>query len=333
MFASVPHMGSSTRPRSLIALAALVVATTVALVVTTPASAATTTPHDACGSVMAGPYAYPPIDKKLTGTATTVTVTATPQRHDAIRCELTAAGATPSSRELRPLAIGSQPWPSWVQPGEYMTVVFTSVAYGRNGGRDEQCCGGNPTVGRPGPTRTKLIAEIRSVDPAARSAVIAGTATKGARVSIGGQGTVVDATTGTWSITVTGLSIGTNPLVAIQEIDGIEYDRVPLSVVIDPPALDPVTVTGPATVQPGVENRFTGTATPRATFRVLDASGDPLTPGAHAVLGDGTWAFALTVPAGVTEFRFAIEQTANGRTETSRLFTIPADTRGAPAAR
>ncbi|MFJ3379938.1 hypothetical protein ACIPJ2_05985 [Curtobacterium sp. NPDC090217] len=328
-------MGPSTRPRSLIALATLAVAATVGLVVTTPASAsaAATPPHDAGGTVLAGPFAYPPIDKKVSGTATSVTVTATPECQEAVRCEVTAAGVTPSSRELRPLAIGSQPWPSWVQPGEYMTVRFTSVAYGRNGGRVERWGGGDPWVGRPGPARTKLVAEIRSVDPVAKSAVIAGTATKGARVSIGGQGTVVDANTGTWSITVTGLSIGTNPLVAIQEINGIEYDRVPLSVVIDPPALDPVTVTGPATVQPGVENRFTGTATPRASFRVLDASGNPLTPGEHAVSGDGTWAFALTVPAGVTEFRFAIEQTANGRTETSRLFTIPADTRSAPAAR
>ncbi|MFJ3384451.1 MULTISPECIES: hypothetical protein [unclassified Curtobacterium] len=328
-------MGSSTtRSRFLTVLATtLVVAAAGGLAAASPARAAADIPNDAGGSVLAGPFAYPPIDKKVSGTATTVTVTATPECQEAIRCEVTAAGVTPSSRELRPLAIGTQPWPSWVQPGEYMTVRFTSVAYGRNGGRVERWGGGDPYVGRPGPARTKLIAEIRSVDLISRSAVIAGTATKGARVSIGGQETAVDTTTGTWSITVAGLSIGTNPLIAIQKINGVEYDRVPLRVVLDPPALDPVTVTGPATVQPGFENRFTGTATPHATFRVLDAAGDPITPGAHAVLADGTWAFALTVPAGVTEFRFAIEQTANGRTETSRLFTIPADTRSAPAAR
>ncbi|MEN0102295.1 MAG: hypothetical protein AAGC90_05155 [Curtobacterium sp.] len=328
-------MGSSTtRPRLLTVLATtLVVAAAGGLTGATPASAAAGISNVAGGSVLAGPFAYPPFDKKLTATATTLTATATPDCQEAVRCEVSAAGATVSSGGLRPLSVGTQPWPSWVQPGEVVTVVFTTIAHGRNGGRDEARGGGDPWVARPGPTRTKLIAEIRSVDPVTRSALIAGTATKGARVSIGGQDTVVDTTTGTWSITVTGLSLGTNPLVVIQKINGIEYDRVPLSVVLDPPALDPVTVTGPATVQPGVENRFTGTATPRATFRVLDASGNPLTPGAHAVLGDGTWAFALTVPAGVTEFQFAIEQTANGRTETSRLFTIPADTRSEPASR
>jgi len=320
---------STTRPRSLTILATTSVVAAAVGLGATPASAAEPRPHGAGGSVLAGPFAYEPYDKRLSATATTLTATATPDCQEAVRCEVSAAGATPSSGGLRPLAVGTQPWPSWVQPGENVTVVFTTVAHGRNGGRAERRGSGDPYILRPGPARTKLTAEVRSVDPVAGSAVIAGAATKGARVSIGGQETVADTTTGAWSIPVTGLSLGTNQVTVIQRINGVEYDRVTLSVVLDPPALTPVTVTGPATVQPGFANRFTGTATPNATFRVLDASGTPIIPGEYRVSGDGTWAFAATVPAGATEFRFAIEQTAFGRTETSELFRISADTRTA----
>lgn len=317
------------RPRTMTVLAATVlVATAIGVEGATPATAAPQRAVETGGSVLSGPYVYAPEDLRATGTATTVTLTGTPSCQDAVRCELAVYGATPSSPTLRPLAVGSQAWPSWVQPGEYLSTRFSSIGYGRNGNRLEKWGAANPVVARPGPARTKLTAEVRSVDPAAKSAVLVGTATKGARVSIGGQETTADTSTGAWSITVTGLSVGTNSLTVIQKINGFEYDRLTRSVVIEQPTLDPVTVTSPATVQPGVENRFTGTATPGATFRVLDASGNPITPGRHAVDENGEWEFATTVPAGVTSFRFAIEQTAKGQTVTSELFTFLADTRG-----
>lgn len=273
------------------------------------------------------PFAGVPEHKNVTATATTLTATATPICDFAIRCELEVSGVTPSHTTLTPLRSGSQAWPSWVQPGEALTVRFTSVAIGRNGERDEKF-GIHPWILRPGPARTPLTAEVRSIDHAARSAVIGGTATKGAQVLIGDRDTIADSTTGAWSITVTGLSVGTNSLTAIQKINGSEYDRRPVSVTINPPMFDPVTVTSPATVAPGVENRFTGTATPGATFRVLDASGNPITPGRYGVDENGEWEFATVVPAGVTSFSFIIEQHANGQTEPSDLFTFQADTRG-----
>ncbi len=315
---------SPSRLRALPVLAAtLATAITLGLLQATPATASTDDRADVLGT----PFADAPANKRVSGTTTTLTATATPRCDNAFRCELEVSGVTPSSGVLRPLRAGSQPWPSWVQPGEVLTVRFTSVAIARNGERAENF-GAHPWVVRPGPTRTKLTAEVRSVDHAAKSAVIAGTATKGAEVSIGGHTTTADVTTGAWSITVTGLVVGANPITAIQRINGVEYDRVNLSVMVDPPALDPVTVTSPATVAPGVENRFTGKATPGATFRVLDASGNQITPGRHAVDENGEWEFATIVPAGATTFSFVIEQTAYGRTEPSELFTFAADTRG-----
>ena len=96
---------------------------------------------------------------------------------------------------------------------------------------------------------------------------------------------------------------------------------------IEAGALAPVTVTGPATVLPGTENRFTGTATPGASFQVVNGSGTVIVAGGPFTVGpDGRWTFDRVVSRGATEFRFAIQQTAYGTTETSDVFTIAADT-------
>lgn len=92
--------------------------------------------------------------------------------------------------------------------------------------------------------------------------------------------------------------------------------------------LDPVTVTAPTTVSPGVRNTFTGTATPGATYEVVNGSGTVIVPGGPFIVDDdGDWTFDRVVSTGAKELRFAIRQTAHGRTETSALFTILADTR------
>ncbi len=80
-------------------------------------------------------------------------------------------------------------------------------------------------------SRTSLTATAGKVNNIAKTAVVSGVATKDAEVSIGSQKTT--ATDGTWSITVTGLSNGSNSLVAVQKINGTEFDRktVPVTIV------------------------------------------------------------------------------------------------------
>ncbi|MEN0101663.1 MAG: hypothetical protein AAGC90_01960 [Curtobacterium sp.] len=97
---------------------------------------------------------------------------------------------------------------------------------------------------------------------------------------------------------------------------------------IEAGTLSPVTRTGPDTVAPGTTNTFTGTATPGATYQVVDAAGEVIVPGGpFDVDARGDWSFTAEVAAGATEYAFAIRQTAFGQTETSQLFRVPADTR------
>jgi hypothetical protein len=77
-------------------------------------------------------------------------------------------------------------------------------------------------------------------------------------------------------------------------------------------------------VTAGVTNHFTGTATPGATFRVLNPSGTQIVPGTHPVTTAGTWSFDRVVSKGATKFDFVIEQTVNGTATTSRTFSLAA---------
>ncbi|QSB24068.1 hypothetical protein [Curtobacterium sp. 24E2] len=170
-----------------------------------------------------------------------------------------------------------------------------------------------------------LTAEVESVDNDAQSAVISGTATKGAEVSIGEQRTTVDTTTGRWSLTVTGLEDGDNDLLVIQKVNGTEVDRKTVTATVTRDTeLAPITLTGPASVTPGRSNTFTGTGEPGATYRVLNVSGSQIVPGTHEIDADGNWSFDRVVSNGAANFRFVIEQTKNGKTSTSELFTINA---------
>ncbi|PZE29262.1 hypothetical protein DEJ09_10205 [Curtobacterium sp. MCLR17_055] len=82
-----------------------------------------------------------------------------------------------------------------------------------------------------------LIANIGSIDHAGKTAVISGTATPGAKITIGDKSVEADAETGAWSITVDDLDRGTNPLHIVQEIDGEEHDSKDLDVVINDAAI------------------------------------------------------------------------------------------------
>ncbi|WP_251160497.1 hypothetical protein [Curtobacterium sp. P97] len=86
----------------------------------------------------------------------------------------------------------------------------------------------------------------------------------------------------------------------------------------------PVTV-DQTSVTPGVPNRFTGNGTPGATFRVLNVSGTQIVPGTFTMTGSGRWQFDRVVSSTAKNFRFKLEVTKNGQTETSELFDLPAE--------
>lgn len=85
----------------------------------------------------------------------------------------------------------------------------------------------------------------------------------------------------------------------------------------------PVTVTT-KTVTPGISNHITGTATPGATFRVLNPSGTQIVTGTHPVADDGTWSFDRVVSKGATKLDIVIEQTVNGTAKKSGTFSLAA---------
>ncbi|QQD76602.1 hypothetical protein I8920_02190 [Curtobacterium sp. YC1] len=80
--------------------------------------------------------------------------------------------------------------------------------------------------------RAALTASVSKVNNIARTAVVSGTATKGADVSIGSQSVKASTTDGTWSITATGLKVGANDLKAIQKINNVELDNKTVSATI-----------------------------------------------------------------------------------------------------
>ncbi|PZF67035.1 hypothetical protein DEJ33_07200 [Curtobacterium sp. MCPF17_047] len=91
----------------------------------------------------------------------------------------------------------------------------------------------------------------------------------------------------------------------------------------DPAAslVDP-TVTGPAAVQLGVNNTFTGTATKDATLKIVNASGTDLLGHPVTVDSDGNWTFDRIVSRSAKNFTFFIEQSKNGATKKSGAFVI-----------
>ncbi|MGN7223982.1 Ig-like domain-containing protein, partial [Curtobacterium flaccumfaciens] len=81
-----------------------------------------------------------------------------------------------------------------------------------------------------------LVANVSSVNHAAKSAVVSGTATPGGKVTIGSQTVDVNAS-GAWSMTVTGLAEGANTLIAIQTVNNVEIDRKNVVVTINNAAI------------------------------------------------------------------------------------------------
>ncbi|ROP65152.1 hypothetical protein [Curtobacterium sp. ZW137] len=171
-----------------------------------------------------------------------------------------------------------------------------------------------------------ITAKVDSVDDAARTAAVSGTATKEAEVRVGNTIIAKADTDGNWSGTVTNLVVGKQDVSFAQYLRGEEVDDTTIPVEVKQLELAPVTVTT-RTVSPGEQNTITGTGEPGATFRVLKANGKEIAPGAHVVGIDGTWSFDHVVAAGSKRFRFVIEQSKYGQTVPSELFTVPADTK------
>ena len=86
------------------------------------------------------------------------------------------------------------------------------------------------------PVTTGLVATVSSINHAAKSAVVSGTATPNGTVAINGQVANVNAS-GAWSMTVTGLAEGANTLTAIQTVNNTEVDRKNVVVTINDAAI------------------------------------------------------------------------------------------------
>jgi hypothetical protein len=99
-------------------------------------------------------------------------------------------------------------------------------------------------VTRPYP-RQPITAKVVSQSDASRSAYITGTASGRASIRLDGRevATASDAGTGTWSTTVTGLSVGQNTLVFQQYVDGQYRDQTSVTVTIAEPT-KPGRITG-----------------------------------------------------------------------------------------
>ncbi|PCN46761.1 hypothetical protein Csp2054_15405 [Curtobacterium sp. 'Ferrero'] len=159
-----------------------------------------------------------------------------------------------------------------------------------------------------------------------------GTATAGATVDVlAADGTVIAggvqvAANGSFSFQATPAAGSTEYSFRVRQTmgDATRTDG-PFTVDATVDAFAPVTVTRPSTVTPGVENVFTGTATPGATYRVLNASGTQIVPGTFTIDAQGNWTFRRMVSTGATKLDFKLEQTLNGETRTSQLFSIRAN--------
>ncbi|MFJ4076263.1 beta strand repeat-containing protein [Curtobacterium sp. NPDC089991] len=188
-----------------------------------------------------------------------------------------------------------------------------------------QAAGGNSTVGyvfagtstqgafsATGSTVTTLTAaatspitaKVDSVDNAAKTAVVSGTATPGAAITVSGTSFATTADgTGKWSLTIRDLPVGANPRTIIQKVGGVEIDRtsVTITIVENGPIIGvpqpnvTLSRTTPTNVPFVVENQATRTGM-EGTVTVAAPAGTTFAPGQTTVTGQwrngssGAWA-------------------------------------------
>ncbi|ROP73569.1 hypothetical protein EDF18_2933 [Frigoribacterium sp. PhB107] len=151
---------------------------------------------------------------------------------------------------------------------------------------------GTPAKVRFAAARELFYADVVSVDLAARTAQISGTAVPGSTVIINDdQPADVDGD-GNWSATVSGLTLGMNTTILEQYEDGTKTDDARVEIDL---AVDPVDAT--VTFDPDVTKKavLSGSAHPGATVVVEDATGTEIDRAPASPI-DGTWSLEVTAP-------------------------------------
>jgi len=195
-----------------------------------PEAAPPTTPSSVDGSRLFLTVS-PPTGVSLQSDHLGLTVRGTPQCNVSNCRLLVSTSSQPLSSPGSEVPSGTSTWPSWWAQGASHTLYVHS--WGNGWGWTKTNWNTSYTVTRP--VTTPLTARVASTDHAGRSAVVTGTATRGARVEIGSRYTTANATTGAWTLTVTGLAVGANPLTVVQKIGTtVIGTSVRVTVTIDP---------------------------------------------------------------------------------------------------
>ncbi|WP_165901508.1 MULTISPECIES: Ig-like domain-containing protein [unclassified Curtobacterium] len=149
-----------------------------------------------------------------------------------------------------------------------------------------------------------LTATVGTVDNVAKTAVVSGTATPGAAISVSGTSFATTADgTGKWSLTIRNLPVGANPRTIIQKVGGVEVDRasVTITIVENGPIIGvpqpnvTLSRTTPTNVPFVVENQATRTGM-EGIVTVAAPAGTTFAPGQTTVTGQwrngssGAWA-------------------------------------------
>jgi hypothetical protein len=168
------------------------------------------------------------------------------------------------------------------------------------------------------PSREVLTASVVTTDAARRSAVITGTGVAGATVMIGDEDAEV-AANNTWTITVTGLALGSNPLTVTQWENGVQTDEVDLDA---PIAVSPVTVTTTFPTDHTQEAVASGTAFPGATVIVRDAAGDEIDRTTAGTDDTGAWSMEIPAPNAGGDYGITAYQEIDGAAHGDAAATI-----------
>jgi len=180
---------------------------------------------------------------------------------------------------------------------------------------------------------TAISASVESIDHLARTAVVSGTATPGARVEIGSAWVTADRTTGRFSIPVTGLANGANSLTIVQKISGAQVgNSFPITVtIVEGGTIVPVPqpgvelVRGEITAVPFVVQLNEARRAVTGTTTVTAPAGSTFAPGQTTVSGSwragttGSWTAAPnlaltggTLNADRTQMTFTLGSTGGG---------------------
>jgi hypothetical protein len=152
-------------------------------------------------------------------------------------------------------------------------------------------------------------ATVTSLDIGARSAVLSGRATPGAKVVINGDKEEPVDENGAWSATVTGLALGVNTI-TLEQYEGPGNKTDETSVDVDL-AVQPVTATSTLDADVTKKATLSGTAHPGATVVIRDAAGTEIDR-APASLFDGTWSMELRAPNLGGDYPVTIHQVIDG---------------------